>query len=137
MFVIVLFYNVIIDTVSFLSQTNKAIRGIKNDLALDAAGKALVKKSEGAVMGCSSDWCGVTDNVLKETELNSLGSVDILRHVVCEKEGTKREHKETSQVTASAGGTNLISLSNDLLTNSSLLERTNSCDEQVVSVKIT
>ena len=52
-----------------LPQTNKTISGIKNDLVRLDAGKALdqVKKSEAT--GCRSSWHGVTNTVLKETDV--------------------------------------------------------------------
>lgn len=106
-------------------QTNRTIRRIKTDLALDT-GKALVQMNSTAA-GRRFSWHGTTDTVLKEAEFSS-GSSDKIRCVVHE-EGGKQEHKRTQAAQDSGGITaanKVASMSNILLTKSSFLDKTSS-----------
>lgn len=123
----------------FLSQTNKTIRRIKTDLALDSGEAALTRNSAGR-----STWHGRTDTVLKETDLDfDNNSPDKLRHILSEEEDRyERKHtpqertSQTRSITA-AGDVNKTSMSNILLTKSNFsAEGSNSCEKQVTSVKI-
>ena len=107
----------------FLSQTNRTIRRIKTDLALDT-GKALVQlqmNSTGA--GRRFSWHGTTDTVLKEVEFS----------IVHEEGGGKRErHKRLTRAAQDSGGVTankVASMSNILLTKSSFFDRTSSSEQ--------
>jgi hypothetical protein len=121
----------------FISQTNRTIRRIKTDFALDT-GKALMQMNSTAA-GRRFSWHGTTDTAQKHTQFDS-GSTDKIRHLIHEEEeeeGGKREHKRTgAQVSVAGGGgtTNKVasnSMSNILLTKSSFLDRTNSSEGHV------
>ena len=111
-------------SLSFLSQTNRTIRRIKTDLALDT-GKALVQlQMNSTSAGRRFSWHGTTDTALKEVEF-SIGH---------EEGGGKRErHKRLTRAAQDSSGdtaNKVASMSNIiLLTKSSFFDRTSSSEQ--------